>query len=74
MAKLPKALTDSLERHGWKTLEDRWVKEGYMIAIKKLQNHNFAIEIRKMSVVNVKIMSIDELERFIENPSITYKQ
>lgn len=72
--RLRKSLLDQLERSGWNAHDmHSWAKDGYFLTINKLQNDNFAVEIRKMSVVNVKLMSIDELERFIEAPSITYK-
>jgi hypothetical protein len=73
MAKLPKSVTDLLMRTEWKLyMHNTWVKDGYLLTIQKLQNHNFAIEIQKMSVANVRNVSVDELDSLIRNPRINY--
>ena len=71
--KLPAPILDELARAGWKAYDNAtWAKDGFLLEIQKLRNGNFAVEIKKMSAANTKLVSHDELSRLIANPQIIH--
>lgn len=71
--KLSSNVLDQLKRSGWVQYDSqRWAKDGYLLEIQKSQNHNFVVEISKMSVANIRLLTNDELSQLIAKPQISH--
>lgn len=75
MAKLSKFVLDELDRHGWKAYrgghplpKDSFVRDGVVLTLSLLKSNGmFHVSLQTMSVVDVRLVSQQEMLGVIEN-------